>query len=252
MFALILAALATPEELYNGAIARLATLHQTPYLSYEMDQTGYTRENGILFDQGERIIERRPDRGFHNQVMYGAPGVLAIGRHYLTPDEFIPNTSAVTLPEGVVPMLDTPAPTATSAPTASVAAQASLAPTNLKTIASVSATASYALTYVADETINNNFCGTAAHITLKPKRDSDVFNVRELWIRRSDFALCAAIFSSWSFSGLGHQPSLDAVWLDERGFITNWRAQFSGNLDAGQFKDVTWLDSVPNGMYFSH
>lgn len=238
------APLATAEQLYEGAIARLASLHQAPYLAYEMDQTGYTRLQGILFEQGEQIIERRGDRAFHNVMTYG--GTLAIGRHYLTPDEFIPNASLPIKPDGVEPFLDTPGALATAGPATS--------PSSIKTIAIVTTTASYNLTYVDDVTIADNFCGDAAHIKLDPKRDPDAFNVRELWIRRSDFALCAAIFDSWSFSGNGHTRSIDAAWLDERGFITNWRAQFlpDGNFDQGSFKDVRWQDSVPGGTYFSH
>lgn len=235
--------LATAEQLYEGAIARLASLKQAPYLSYEMDQTGYTRQAGIIFDQGQDIIERRADRGFHNVMLYGGNG-LAIGRHYLTPDEFIPDVDPTVL-DGADPMLDTPPPAAGAPITGANA--------NLRTIATVSTTTSYALTYDGDVSINNNFCGEAAHIKLVPKRDSAVFNVRELWIRRSDYALCAAIFNSFSFSGEGHTPSVDAVWLDERGFIINWRCEFqTGTFDQGSFKNITWLETVPGHMYFSH
>jgi hypothetical protein len=229
--------LATAAELYQGAIARLAALPQSPYLSYEMDQTGYTREQGIIFDFGQNVVERRADRGFHNVVTYGA--TMLIGRHYLTPDAFIPNVNEPMTSQQVEPNLDTPAPTAPI----------------LKTIATVSSTASYVVTYVGDETIANNFCGDAAHIALVPKRNPDAFNVRDLWIRRSDFALCAAIFDSWTFSGDGHFRVKVAAWLDERGFITNWRNESidqPGLFDMGVFKNVIWVTNVPPGLYFSH
>jgi len=241
--------LATAEQLYEGAIARLAALRQAPYLSYEMDQTSYTRAAGIILDMGQMVTERRADRAFHNVVTYGGNG-LAIGRHYLTPDEFIPDVSAPLVLDGTDPTLDTPAATPTVGPAA--ATLPSAAP-DFKTIAVVSTTTSYKLTSVDDVVIQDNFCGEAAHIKLDPKRDSSVFNVRELWIRRSDFALCAAIFNSWSFSSYGHLPSVDAVWLDERGFIVHWRCEFQdGTFNQGDFKNIKWQDSVPSGLYFSH
>lgn len=190
------------------------------------------------------VVERRADRTSWNKTTAGTlekAGNVSIGRHYLIPDAFLPyrNENA---PAGVLPGLDT-------------ANQA-----HLHTIANIHSALSYNVTLLDDETLDG--CGQAAHLALRPIRDPQRYNVREMWVRRSDFRLCKAIFASRLYKAQGRgssYPSIDTVTLDANGLIVSYSLFVQIHYvigtyaltDNGTFSDLSWSNDQPAHLFDS-
>lgn len=232
----------SPQDLYMGAIARLASIPQKPYLSYVMTHL-YTRKGIQLGADTISVIERRPGRRSWNEVTdvtvqspFGAVGAVSIGRHFLIPDAFLPyrNESA---PQGVLPVLDEP---------------------KLLTIATVHSSLSYAINLVGDENLEN--CGPAIHLSLRPLRNSERFNIRDIWVRGSDYRLCKAAFTSrlYQDEGTGKSfPTINTVELDQNGLITSYSLFLQIHMIVGSyaethvgvFSDISWSDDQPSYLF---
>ncbi len=226
---------------YRAAAAWLSSLPQRPYIAYVMDQTG-SRRGRVLGTLTEDVVERRADRRSWNRVTAGTMFSLRdvkIGRHYLIPDAFLPyrNESA---PQGVLPTFDTPDPQ------------------GIKTIATVRSAISYDVSLVANESLEG--CGDVAHLRLRPLHDPQRYNVREMWVRRTDNRLCKATFASRLYQDDGQgtpYPTIDTASLDERGLITSWHSfvqlhfligTFAAVSD-GTFSNVAWAQQEPDYLF---
>lgn len=232
---------ASAEELYVGAVTRLASIAQQPYLEYTMADL-QTREGRTLATFTRSIVERRSDRESWNEYTGGTlhkVGYLENGRHYLIPDAFLPyrNESA---PAGVLPTFDTPDPATP------------------RTIATVHSAISYDVTLVGEESLDD--CGPVAHLKLRPRHSPDRYNVREMWVRRSDLRLCKAVFASRLFQEQGHgtpYPTIDTVTLDKNGLIASWSSFIQIHLliatyavvDTGTFTGVAWKTQEPQALF---
>ena len=235
--------LSSPYDLYVGAVARLAAIPQQSYLSYVMDDT-QTHRGSTIAAFTRSVVERRTDRGSWNREIAGeAPGMggvgaVSIGRHYLIPDAFIPYRSE-SAPQGVLPTFDTPEPSQPN------------------TIATVHSSPSYVVTLVGEEAVGD--CGLVAHLKLSPKRDPSRYNVREMWVRRSDMRLCKATFESRTFQkeGGSSYPAIDTVVLDKDGLIASWSSFIQvhyvigtyGVVDTGTFTNVIWSNDQPQYLF---
>ncbi len=237
----------SPDALYRGAIAHLLALPQQPYLAYVMTQTSSTH-GAINFTIAQAVIERRADRVSWNRFVGGdAPsGGILIGRHYLVPDAFIPYEN-VALPDGALPLLERPVPAA------------SAAPSPLRTIATIRSAISYRVREEGVDRIPG--CGDAVHLVLDALREPDRYNVRELWVRASDFRICKAVFESRFFREASQPPSpypmRVEVVLDSRGLITDAVTHthvltIDGPLDilgVVKFTDVMWARDEPAYLF---
>jgi hypothetical protein len=223
--------------LYMGAVQWLESRPQSPYVNYVMTQSS-AHDGKILFTQSQVVIERRADRRSWNRYVAGDPslqGSIEIGRHYLIPDAFLPYVAS-DVPRGALPGLDT----------------------SLKTIAAVHSSISYRVRFVDLETLPS--CGETAKIELSPLHDPDVYNVRSLWVRPSDFRVCRATFESRLFQEQSQRtpPSmLEDVVLDERGMITDAVSDnnvLTSNgtyeiLSVVKFTDIAWSASAPEYLF---
>lgn len=231
----------SPEDRYRAAVVWLETKTQAPYLEYVMDQTA-SRRGRVLDTLTQDVVQRRADRRSWNLSIAGSLYPLQtvrIGKHYLIPDAFLPYRSE-SAPSGVLPTFDTPDPT------------------TLKTIATVRNTTSYEVTLVANESLDQ--CGNVAHLRLRPLRDPEKYNVREMWVRLTDNRLCKATFSSRLYQEQGEgtpTPTLDTAVLDDRGLITSFHSfvQFhlivltvAGVID-GTFANVKWTQQEPAYLF---
>lgn len=229
------------DDLYAGAIRRLESLSQQPYISYVMTHS-QTHQGKLIRGYTLAVVERRADRRSWNKTIDGTMGKLgavAIGRHYLIPDAFLPYRND-SVPQGALPGLDT-------------GAQASL-----HTIARIHSALSYKVTLVGDETLQN--CGPVAHLSLIPLRDPQRYNVREMWVRRSDFQLCKAVFASRLFKDEGEvrsYPSIDTVELDGNGLIAAYSLFVQMHYllgtyavtDNGTFSHISWANDEPAYLF---
>jgi hypothetical protein len=230
-----------PEERYRAAVAWLAAKDQAPFLEYVMDQAN-ARRGRVIDTLTEDVVQRRADRHSWNLTTAGTMYPLQsvkIGRHYLIPDAFLPYR-AESAPPGVLPGLDIPDPN------------------GLKTIATVRSEISYAVTLIANENLEQ--CGDVAHLKLRPLRDPQRYNVRELWVRLTDNRLCKATFASRLFQEEGDAtpyPTIDTAVLDDRGLITSWHsfvqfhfliATVAGTND-GTFANVKWTKQEPAYLF---
>ena len=190
----------------------------------------------------QEVVERRADRASWNKITGGnlhKIGEVSIGRHYLIPDAFLPYRNE-SVPVGVLPGLD---------------ANDDITP---RTIASVHSKLSYVITLLGDETLEN--CGVAAHLKLTPRRDPQRYNIRDMWVRPSDFRLCKAVFASLLYqdSTQGHSSkSVDTAELDENGLITSFSLFAQMHLivatnafeDDGTFSHVSWAEDKPAYLF---
>ena len=231
----------SPQDRYRAAVAWLATKTQAAYLEYVMDQAN-SRRGRIIDTLTQNVVQRRADRHSWNIAIAGTLYPLQtvrIGRHYLIPDAFLP-FRAETAPSGVLPAFDTPDPTP------------------LKTIATVRNAISYDVTLVGNEGLEG--CGEVAHLHLRPLREPERYNVREMWVRLSDNRLCKATFSSRLYQEQGEAtayPTIDTAVLDDRGLITSWHsfiqfhfiiATYASNND-GTFANVKWTQREPDYLF---
>ncbi len=229
------------EDLYTSAVTQLASIPQHPYVSYAMEYTN-THKGKDVGEATLSVVERRADRRSWNKTMasklglWGNPGTVSIGRHYLIPDAFLPYRHE-RAPSGVLPAFDAP---------------------QLHTIATVHSALSYAVTLVRDETLDG--CGPAAHLALRPLRDPQRYNVREMWVRRFDFRLCKAVFASRLYQDenkRGSLPMIVTAELDGNGMITRFSGFVQEHLllatyaatTVGTFSDVTWAGEEPPYLF---
>src|SRR5215469_8569024 len=170
---LLLSAVLSPDELYLKALVRLQSLPQSPYIEYRMKQSSSATDGTNRFSLDELVIERRADHISWNSVQGGDSFPLnhvLIGQHYIVPDMFL-HSGDITAAPGTMPQLD------------------KLDDETLKVIVTVKAvpkpqytvSRNGDVTREADATLPG--CGDVVHLMLKPKGDSDRYNVRELWIR---------------------------------------------------------------------
>jgi len=236
-----------PVDIYEEAVARLRTLPSAPYLEYVMRQVNTTPDGVVALALDETIRERRRDRSSWNLVTASVPsnrgwqGDVMIGRHYLVPDAFLPGTTAASAEStGLLPGLDSD--------------------TALPVIATVHSTASpsYAITLVDQTNVAN--CGNVAHLSLSPLRDPERYNLRELWIRTSDYMLCKAVYNSHLYGDDPRRPHTSMVitaTLNDDGLITSWVSNDSsldfGGLyrtnEIGEFFNVVWSDAEPDYFF---
>lgn len=235
------AADASPDDLYIGALRRLESLSQQPYIAYVMTHS-QAHKGKLIRNYTLSVVERRVDRRSWNKTIAGTLGKLgdvSIGRHYLIPDAFLPYRSE-DVPEGVLPGLDTGKQGAT------------------RVIAHVHSALSYKVGLVGDETLKD--CGPVAHLSLTPLREPQRYNVREMWVRRSDFQLCKAIFASRLYKDEGEAssyPSLDTVELDANGLITSYSLFVQMHYllgtyavtDDGSFSHISWASDEPAYLF---
>lgn len=234
-------AAASPDDLYIGALRRLESFSQQPYMSYVMTHA-QTHEGKAIGGYTLAVVERRVDRRSWNKTIDGTIGKLGavtIGRHYLIPDAFLPYRNE-NVPQGLLPDLD-------------IGEQAPL-----HTIAHVQSALSYKVTLVGDERLKD--CGAVAHLSLTPLRNPQRYNVRDMWVRRSDFELCRAVFASRLFKDEGEAksyPSIDTVELDGNGLITSYSlfVQIHYLLgtyavtDNGTFSHIMWAKEEPAYLF---
>lgn len=206
-------------------------------MSHSQSHDGKLLDNYTL-----SVVERRADRTSWNETIAGTigkAGTVAIGRHYLIPDAFLPyrNESA---PQGVLPALDAP-----------------LSP-EIRTIATTHSAFSYAIAFAGEDRLDG--CGDAVHLALRPLHDAERYNVRDMWVRPSDFRLCKAIFASRLFQPAGKgkpYPTMDTVELDENGLISSYSLFVQMHFligtyavtDAGAFSNLAWAQEEPASLF---
>ena len=234
-------AVLSPGDLYVGALRRLESIPQEPYISYVMSHS-QTHQGKSIGGYTLAVVERRIDRRSWNKTTDGTTGkigTVSIGRHYLIPDAFLPYRND-DVPQGVLPELDTKQQTA------------------LHTIADVHSALSYKVTLVGEEILND--CGPVAHLSLIARREPQRYNVREMWVRRSDFRLCKAVFASRLYKDEGEAssyPSIDTVELDVNGLITSYSLFVQVHYllgtyavtDEGTFTHIAWASDEPAYLF---
>lgn len=254
-FSLLLSAAMSADELYLHALARLQSLPQTPYIEYTMDQTNSDLSGENRFSLSELVIERRSDHTSFNAVEGGDSFPLhhvLIGRHYLIPDMLLRENTTVATPApdavGALPELDR------------------LDQDTLKVLVTVHAVPKpqYALSIAGDSSHESyvmiDGCGETVHVLLKPKGDTDRYNVRELWIRPTDFAICQVRFNSKDFSvrKIADAAQLDVTArINDDGLAISWKVRSHSYLPApgftsigtGTFSRFLWTDSEPAYLF---
>ena len=229
--------LSSPVDLYLGAVSRLASTPQQPYLAYIMTHS-QTRKGLAIGGWTDWVVERRFDRRSWNKTTAGTlikkTGDVSIGRHYLIPDAFLPYRNE-TAPQGVLPLVDAP-----------------------RLIGTVHSALSYTITLVAEETIGA--CGPVAHLSLRPLRNPERYNVRDMWVRRSDYRLCKATFITRLYQEAGTnipRPATVTSDLGEDGLINRFslfiqsRTIFGSEsvTDNGTFSRVAWSSNQPSYLF---
>jgi len=237
----------TPLEYYRGAVSRLRSLPIEPYLSYDMYQQ---RDTSTLT---EEIRQRLSDHVSWTRVIethrwgHWTVGEVEIGRHYLVPNAFLASPRGATEPaSGQLPTFGS-------------------GDGDLKTIASVTAVSrDYSVRLLDLEQLPG--CGLTAHLALTPIGDPERYNIREMWVRTSDFMLCRAIYRSHLFEVTGDHLQdvlvVDAV-LGEDGTIASWHSIYTFGATPfgmtslgdgvtevdGTFSRLEWSDDLPS-YYF--
>ena len=217
---------------YLRSLGRLDAVPSSAYAEYSMHQV----KPGMSLT--EEVRERRDDRASWNLVVQvdgwrKRVGQVDIGRHYLVPDAFLPLFARTVRRQasGILPDLGSDARVAGIAPVLHY---------RVRTI----------------DIAQLDGCGSAAHLALDPVGDADTYNVREIWVRASDGALCRAIYRSYLFELQGEHTKIGSIVdarVNDLGLITSWRSQYvlgrkTFPLD-GTFSDVEW-SSVQPAYYF--
>lgn len=216
------------------ALARLDDVPSGPYAAYSMHQG----RPGMSLTY--EVRERRDDRASWNLVTQvdrwprKRIGQVDLGRHYLIPDAFLPLPTVTVRRQasGILPDLGRDAgPAAGTAPVLH-----------------------YDVRLIAMEQLDG--CGTAAHLGLDPIGDAETYNVREVWVRASDGALCRAIYRSYLFEPQGESANVRLIVdarVNDLGLITSWRSHYTIGRNTfpldGTFSDVVWSPSQPD-YYF--
>lgn len=242
--ALLFSAVLTPDELYLKALARLQSLPQQPFIEYRMYQTNSDLSGENRFTLDELVIERRADHTSWNAVQGGDSFPLnhvLIGQHYLVPDMFLHSGDISAGSVGAIPQLD------------------QIDDATLKVITTVHALAKphYDVTQMGEQKLD---CGDAIHLTLHPKGDAERYNVRELWIRPSDYVICQARYNSKNFvvrrDDIANTLDVTAT-LNDDGLVTSWK--LTGHVfmplpgfdtkGTGTFSKFLWTQNEP-GYFF--
>jgi hypothetical protein len=231
------------DELYLHALVRLQSLPQQPYIEYTMDQSS-TDPNGNRISLSEIVVERRSDRTSFNAVVGGEMFPLnhvLIGRHYLVPDMLLHAGPIAADAAGALPQIDR------------------LDEQTLKVLVTVKAVPKprYFVTLAGEATLA---CGVTEHLTLKPRGDIEMNNVRELWIRPTDYAICQMRYNSKNFE-VRHQGGGEVIdviaTMNDDGLVTSWKGVTHYYLPApgfdipgeGSFSRFLWTATEPD-YYF--
>ena len=225
-------ALAAATEYYARALERLDEMPSGPYAEYSMHQG----KPGMSFTY--EVRERRDDRASWNLVTQvdhwrKRIGQVDIGRHYLIPDAFLPVAGLT------------------------VRRQASGILPDLGREAGATPILHYDVRLIDLAQLDG--CGYAAHLGLDPIGDAETYNVREMWVRASDGALCRAIYRSYLFEpqGAGSRERLivDAR-LNDLGLIASWQSRYTVGRNTfsldGTFSDVAWSAERPAYYFDQH
>ena len=206
-----------------------------PYAEYSMHQV----KPGMSFTY--EVRERRDDRASWNLVVQvdrwrKRVGQVDIGRHYLTPDAFLPLATMTVRRQanGVLPNLGGSAGSSAAAGTAPAL--------------------HYDIRLI--DVVQLDGCGYAAHLGLDPLGDGETYNVREMWVRASDGALCRAVYRSYLFEPQGEDSKIRTIVdarLNDLGLVTSWQSHYvlgrkTFPLD-GTFSDAIWSSAQP-AYYF--
>jgi len=229
----MIAAIALAASYYLQALARLDRMPSGPYAEYAMHEV----KPGMSFTY--EVRERRADRASWNLVTQvdrwrKHVGLVDIGRHFLVPDAFLPLYGPAVRRQatGVLPDLGRDAGAATTV-------------------------LHYDVRLIGLERLDG--CGEAAHLGLDPIGDAETYNVREVWVRTGDGALCRAIYRSYLFEPVGDVsriPTIVDARLDDLGLITTWRSRYAVDrrtfpLD-GSFSAVIWSAGQPDYYFDRH
>lgn len=229
----MIAAIALAASYYLQALARLDRMPSGAYAEYAM----YQEKPGMSFTY--EVRERRADRASWNLVTQvdhwrKHVGQVDIGRHFLIPDAFLPLYGPAVRRQttGVLPDLGREAGTAPDA-------------------------LHYAVHLIGVERLDG--CGDAAHLGLDPIGDAETYNVREVWVRTGDGALCRAIYRSYLFEAIGDASRIPLVVdarVDELGLIASWRSRYAVGRQTfpldGSFSAVVWSASQPDYYFDRH
>lgn len=177
-----------PDDIYRSALRRLATLPQPPYI----DTTEHriviveTTHGNVPAAWDERVLyDSTARRECVLMLPYSDTSKVLVSQSFFAPDMWLvhrPIASTVTQ--------ISPTQTSTSAPVHS-----DFTPdlSDLKTIASVVSVAkpSYDIRVASVDKLSNG--GTAYHLTLAPKVNPTLHNLRELWVNASNFDIMRAV-----------------------------------------------------------
>jgi len=230
------AAVSTATGYYDRAVARLDLMPSGPYAEYAMYQ--FKPEASLTYE----VRERRDDRASWNLITQvdrwprKRIGQVDIGRHFLIPDAFLPlhNTTVRRQASGVLPDLGRE-PAATG----------------------IAPVLHYDIHLI--ELTQLDGCGYAAHLGLDPIGDAETYNVREVWVRTTDGALCRAIYRSYLFEAQGSSTKIRTIVdarVNDLGLITSWRSHYMVGrgtypLD-GTFSAVVWSAEQPAYYFDQH